>query len=190
MIDTRGLGRGSFLCGKSTHNQRIERQWRDMTKEVTSFYKKIFIRPENNHFIDISEEESLFCLHYVFVNRINEDLQRYMRIWNNHKLSTEHNSTPNILLLVNNNVSDAIHVDEETYGVEDVYEDADHYNGNNNHVSVSSVSCPMNARQYHVFSTFCRPLTLSDVIVEDPMFFDYYYLHTLGTMREVIDNVV
>ena len=90
-----------------------------MTKEVTSFYKEIFVRLEEEHNIDFSDSDGLYCLHYVFVSRINEDLQRYIRVWNNHKLNTEHNKTPNQLLFTNLHVSAALIVDEDEYGVED-----------------------------------------------------------------------
>ncbi len=39
MIDKRGPERRSMIVGSSTHNQRIERLWRDMHKGAVLFYK-------------------------------------------------------------------------------------------------------------------------------------------------------
>jgi hypothetical protein len=168
-------------------DQRIERQWRDMTKEVTGFYKNIFLRLEEEHKIDFNDSDALYCLHFLFLTRINEDLQRYIRVWNNHKLSTERNRTPNQLLLMNQHVNAAIAVNEDEFGVEEVYDDDMEVDVP--YVEVLPLVCPLNAQQYHQFVSFCRPLTLSDNIVQSSREFDYIYLETLAIFRMIAGNV-
>ena len=47
MLTHRGRGRGSIITGSSTHNQRIERFWRDSHWCVTQLYYRLFYFLEN-----------------------------------------------------------------------------------------------------------------------------------------------
>ena len=90
----RGPNRGSMLVGKSIHNQRIERLWRDVYVGVIKFYHDLFLYMEAIGVLDPDDETHLFCLHFVYIPRINNHLEQWTGAWINHSFRTADNLSP------------------------------------------------------------------------------------------------
>ncbi len=101
----RGPGRGSFISGKSVHNQRIERLWRDVFQSCLVIFYRLFYAMEGDNLLNVDDDNllnvdyeiydtHLFCLIYVFIPRINAAIKEFMESWNHHPLSSEHNMSP------------------------------------------------------------------------------------------------
>ncbi len=94
MLYTNNNNPDCVITGSSTHNERIERLWRDIYRSVSSNYVAVFTILENEEILDTLNEVDMYCLHYVFTPRINKSLAEFQQSWNHHGLSTEGNKSP------------------------------------------------------------------------------------------------
>lgn len=84
----------AVITGSSTHNERIERLWRDVHRCVTSLFYDSFSRLESQQKLDpLSADRN------VFLPQINRTLNDFVETWNNHPVSTSQNLTPNQMFI-------------------------------------------------------------------------------------------
>lgn len=83
-----------IITGNSVHNERIERMWRDVTQNISSSFIDTFFELEAEEALNPDNEVDIFCLHVVFLPRVNKSLTEFQGSWNNHPLSTEGNMSP------------------------------------------------------------------------------------------------
>lgn len=153
MESLRGTNRGPHIQGSFVHNQQIERLHRGTTQCSLSSFYSVFTYMESEGIVDISNDTDVFCLHYVFLSRINRALEEFHLGWNHHSVSTKGNQTSYQLWIAGvmgdnfqgyTAVQDIRNPDLNVYGIDinsdsvDLYIDSD-----SETVTVLEPTCPL-----------------------------------------------
>ena len=85
---------GLHLKGKSVHNQRIERMWRDCRLFCFDFFTALFSEMECEDILDSTNSIHIAALQYVFIPRLNRALNNFSNAHNNRPCRSLHNRTP------------------------------------------------------------------------------------------------
>ena len=116
-----------MITGASTHNQCIERLWRDMHRSATILYYRLFYFMEHQGLLNPLNEHHLWALHYVYLPRINKTLKQFTQTWNNRPMRTACHKSPlqlftaGILLLQNSELEAMdffFQAMDEAYGID------------------------------------------------------------------------
>lgn len=94
MYNAYGDENNPVFTSRSVHNQRAERNNRDLNVSITSPFKKVFEELELEGHLNVDNETDIFCLHYVYLPRINRALTNHTNAHNHHKISSEGSATP------------------------------------------------------------------------------------------------
>ena len=185
MIHHRGFD--SFMCSPSKFNTRIERLWREVRRVVIQFYMDLFKSMERDG-MSIGDDIHMYVLQFMFMSRIQQDLERFRYMFNHHKISSENNFSPiQLMEIYKDNLPPPVNIDINEYGVDNDIRQEDGNDDNIAQVELHPLKCPLTPGQLAYFqSQQIQPLTLDDS--NDSLMDKYKYV--LNFVYDVIGTVV
>lgn len=89
-----GQGQARHMTGRSVHNQRIERLWRDVFQQVVHYFYRLFYSFEDEQILNPEDNTQKMALQVVYKPEIQRRLDLFRRAWNNHRIRSANNHTP------------------------------------------------------------------------------------------------
>lgn len=86
----------SFLRGKSTDNERIEKRWRELINSTLDFYRKLFKSMKKKRTLNTADMLHVELLKSCFSPVLKLDLEHAAKKWDKHRLCKQKNvKSPN-----------------------------------------------------------------------------------------------
>ncbi|KAF8444465.1 hypothetical protein L210DRAFT_3373081, partial [Boletus edulis BED1] len=76
-----------WYYGRSVHNIRIEHLWCDVTRGFGAKWKDFFQGLEMYDNLDVNLDVHIWLLHFLFLERINQDAVQWAEAWNHHPIT-------------------------------------------------------------------------------------------------------
>ena len=162
------LGSDSIKVVSSVHNQRQERLWRDVAEKATMDYINLFMDLRNEEILNINDLDQLWLIHFLFLDLINDSLQRFILAWDNHSLRTEENNlSPNQIQFFARSSGDIFTIPEnvDVNFTDTLLDDFDEFDDNNDIplVQVSDIPLPFSHDTYLIFQADVNRITIEDM---------------------------
>ena len=74
---------------RSVHNVHIEHLWVDVMAQVVAAWLEFFMALELWYGLDINNVHHIWLVHCLFLSLINQQLQFFAKVWNQHKLQIQ-----------------------------------------------------------------------------------------------------